>query len=403
MTKRSNQSESMPGNDGTWFLELVGAKQSAPHHSETLAELAAIDEELAAAPSAEPAAAAATGIIGSAPNTLTHSVATLDTSGSLTETTSAALLAEEFAADTDNTVETPVVSTASGTQDALTDWQPEEISRPLRSRRSFRWTAVALIVAIVIAAATAIVLIPRSVDQQATRTAANYRQALVGLRNELPEAQLVLADLTDPTTSQEALDSVIPRTAAVAARAQAVTMLGADPLPTTPPLFPRGSIEALEPTRQAMAIFGTEGELIAARIGRGYVYRTTVPQLFETPPLPTSATDSAIDQLSVSLAGSLADTTGLVSDLPEDAAFAAARNAAVKGTADFADWQLVYLETLRVGDTETAIVLVTDLDEIRARVVRAIEQGLLVLREDVDRQIVDLAGEIEGTLSQIPD
>jgi len=35
--------------------------------------------------------------------------------------------------------------------------------------------------------------------------------------------------------------------------------------------------------------------------------------------------------------------------------------------------------------------------------VRAIEQGLLVLREDVDRQIVDLAGEIEGTLSQIPD
>jgi hypothetical protein len=402
MAKRSNQSESMPGNDGTWFLELVGAKQSAPHHSETLAELASIDEELAETPAVEPGATTA-GIIGAAPATLTHSVTALDTSGASTETTSGALLAEEFTATTDDTVETPVVTTAASAQDDLSDWKPDDISRPLRSRRSFRWTAVILLIAVVVAAATAIVLIPRSVDQQASKTAGTYREALVGLRNELPEAQLVLADLTDPTTTDETLGTVIPRTQVLKARAHAVTELGAAPLPSTPPLFPRGAIETLEPTREALAILGAEGDLIAARVGRGYLYRTTVPELFATPPLPTSATDSAIDQLSVALAASLAETAGLVADLPEDPAFVGARDAAVEGATEFADWQLLYLEALRAGDTETAVMLVADLDELRTGVIVTTEQGLLVLRQDVDRQIVDLAGEIEAVLIRIPD
>ena len=276
------------------------------------------------------------------------------------------------------------------------------MSRPLRSRRSFRWAAALTVLLLVAAVAAGIILLPRVGEQEADQLAADYRQALVDLRNLLPATQEALADLTDASSTPDEIAGVVPATAELSAKSHDVETLGTEPLPQTLPLVPRDSLEELEPTREAMVIHGAEGDVIALRLGHGFAYRTTIPVLLATPDLPTEADTAVINELSVALAESLAETSQLVSELPEDPAFTEVKSLADAAAIRFAAWQSEYLEALRSGDVDDATELVVELDETRTALADANAAALALLRTDLDQQIIVLATGIEATLNAMP-
>ena len=389
----------LPGNDGSWFLELVGSKEADPHHSATLAEMASSEPEEVAetdlGPTAGAVGAVAAGnIVGAAPSTDTSATASLDTGNGETATSGLDTSAPQPEAATPEA--------AAPEADVLSDWEPEEVSKPLRSRRSFRWGAALAFLVLVALIVAAVVFLPRMSEQEADDLAAAYQQSLVELRNVLPNTQAALANLTDPAATPDQIAEVVPATAELSAKAHEVTTLGSAPLPDTLSLVPRAPLEELEPVRSAMVVAGAEGDLIAVRLGHGFAYRTTVPALLATPELPTEADSTTINQLSVALAESLADSSLLVSELPEDAAFADVKAQADAAVIRFAAWQSEYLEALRSGAVDTASALIVELDEIRTDLADATTQALLVIRTDLDQQIIDLAADIEATLLVIP-
>jgi hypothetical protein len=151
-----------------------------------------------------------------------------------------------------------------------------------------------------------------------------------------------------------------------------------------------------------MLILGAEGEGISGRLATTFAYRSTAPALFATPELPTQAESSDVDQLSVALAESLAETARLISDLPSDPTFAATRELATEASARYATWQLEYLDALREGDTARATSLVAELDATRDGIKDSLNAALATVRAEVDPKIVSLATETEEAIAAIP-
>ena len=398
MTKTTDP-RPLPGNDGSWFLELVGSKEADPHHADTLAEMAspAPAGQEASKTEPDPPVAATGSAVGADAPTETSATASLDTGTGETATSGSTDLSPAEAAEA-----AEATAATAATDDALSDWEPDEISRPLRSRRSFRLAAALTMILLVAAVVAGIILLPRVGEQEADQLAADYRQALVDLRNLLPATQEALADLTDASSTPDEIAGVVPATAELNAKSHDVEPWGTEPLPQTLPLVPRDSHEELEPTREAMVSHGAEGDVIALRLGHGFAYRTTIPVLLATPDLPTEADTAVINELSVALAESLAETSQLVSELPEDPAFTEVKSLADAAAIRFAAWQSEYLEALRSGDVDAATELVVELDETRTALADANAAALALLRTDLDEQIIVLATGIEATLNAMP-
>ena len=151
-----------------------------------------------------------------------------------------------------------------------------------------------------------------------------------------------------------------------------------------------------------MLILGAEGEGISGRLATTFSYRSTIPALFETPALPTQAESSTVDQLSVALAESLAETARLIADLPPDPTFAATRELATEASARYATWQLEYLDALREADTVRATSLIGELEEAADGIENSLDTALSTVRAEVDPRIVALAGETEEAIAAIP-
>ena len=151
-----------------------------------------------------------------------------------------------------------------------------------------------------------------------------------------------------------------------------------------------------------MLILGAEAQGISGRLATTFAYRSTVPALFATPDLPTQAESATVDQLSVALAESLAETARLIADLPPDPTFAETRELATDASARYATWQLEYLDALREGDTARAAALVAELDDARQRIEDSLDIALATVNAEVDPKIVGLAGETEAAIAAIP-
>jgi hypothetical protein len=276
------------------------------------------------------------------------------------------------------------------------------MSSRLGGRGYGRWVAAGVVVALIAAVGFAVYYLPRLVQEDADALAATYRSSLTVLRNELPTTQVALQTLTDPTTSPDEVSDTVPAIGDLNTDATIVIRQATAPLPSSPPLVPRTPLEDLEPTRGTMLILGAEGEGISGRLATTFSYRSTVPALFATPDLPTQAESSTIDQLSVALAESLAETARLIADLPPDPTFAETRELATEASARYATWQLEYLDALRQGDTARAATLIDELDETRAEIERSLNAALSTVRAEVDPRILALATETEEAIAAIP-
>jgi hypothetical protein len=369
---RKNQEPLLPGNDGRWFLEVAGIVDSPPTPTATYRQLERLEPPPPVVASESAAITAGTAAV----------------SGSLSD---------DENADVDTFV--PV---ADRSPDPLSDWQPDAVSGRLGRHGSGRWVVLGAVVVALAAAGLAAYFLPRQVQEQADDLASGYQVSLTNLRNELPNSQMALQNLTDPALPPEAVSAAVPAIGDLNARATIVVGQATAPLPRTPPLVPRAPLEALEPTRTSMLILGAESEGIAGRLATTFAYRSTVPLLFDTPDLPVQADSAEIDALSVTLAESLAGTARLIADLPPDPTFEATRDLATAASERYATWQLEYLDALREGDTERSTTLIAELDAARATIQDSLEGALAEVRSEVDPKIVGLATETETVIAAIP-
>jgi hypothetical protein len=367
----------LPGNDGRWFLELTGTVDSEPTSTSSFATLENL--ELQAGVAAAVAAGTAT------------ATDEADETGEM-----------EVTGATDAPASPDVAVAVSAAGDPLDDWQPDGLSRTLIKRKPFRWTVVAVTLIVVLAIVAGVLWLPRAAEGQATNLAKSYSSTLTDYRNVLPDTQAAVIVLADPESTENEIPGVIPAIADLQGHANGVSTMAAEPLPSTLPLVSRSSLEGLEPTRSSMVVLGTSGEDVAARIGHGYVYRTTVPEFFSMPDLPVEADTGTINQLSVDLASVLADTSSLASELPEDPLFVPVKTAATEAAERFAEWQLEYLEALRSDDSEAAATLLSELADARDTIEQANAVALIALGEEVNAEIIVLAGNIEATIASIP-
>ncbi len=398
MSRRPSIPE-LPGSDASWFLELVGAIAPTPTPKGSLADLASESNRRSDGEADAPVAADTAAM----PD---------DPFPTDTSTTGASIAVEGLDAPPTGTL--PVAAPAARTVPASPPpatpadgsplpggWTPGDLAPELETRRSVRLGSILATLVLVVVVGAAVVLVPRFVRSEAASTALRYETALVDLRNVLPDAQLALATLTDPTAVAGDVTATVPTVAALDAAAHDVVVLGDAPLPSTPPLVPRGPLDALEPARQQLSVLGTEGSSIASRLGHIFSYRTTVGDLLDTGPLPVTADPQQINTLSVDLAETLADDAELVAALPDDAAFTQLRGAVDDALVRFAAWQGDYTEALASGDDATATVLVAELSDLRRSLIHLLDVALADVRPDLDSQIIELAGQIETAIDDL--
>lgn len=356
--------EILPGNDGRWYLELIGAVEPVLESTDTYASLQNL------VPPATP-----------------------DDTATVSTGAGAAAVNGDLVADA-----LPNGEFVPLGPDAATGYETEQ---PVRS--PLRWWSLGLALVLVAAtAAAAAYLLPGAAEAEAADVAGEHRAALVALRNELPATQSALDDLTDPASNADALSGVPVAVAELSAVSGKVISVATIPLPSTLPLVPRGGFERLDSTRNAMAILGGTGRDVAGRIGVGFTYRTAIDALFAVGPLPTNLEAAAITDLSIVLAADLAETGRLVAELPQDAIFFVVRETATIASQRYAIWQLEYLDALHDTDEGRAAVLVAELAATVTGIDRALDAALGAMRNELDPLIVELASELEAAIDGVP-
>lgn len=394
----SNQSG---GNDGTWFLEAIGHVR-APTASEVVAGLEAentvVDDPEIAIDIDRHADAPIEALVAS--NSFDGNPGT--STSSFDPVPPPPPLPPDLTEDLDPIVgdvlldEPPLE--APDDENAFDD---TELSPALRSKRSFRWpVVVALVLAIAVVAAAAIIL-PARVDDQALEVRQTYFDAAFGVRDFLPEAQVALDAITNPSSDNSQVAGAVPAIAELDTRAFALETATSEPLPSTLPPVPSGPIDELVPLKDTGAILGAAASDLTRRLGNSYVYRTSIPLLLDTGSLPIAATTAEINAISVRLASSLATDAAIVADLPDDPAFAEVKAAANTAVSEGADWQDAYLGALAGEDTDAAAALVAEVTTLRADLQSLAVDALIAFRTEADLIIVDLAGELDGYLATV--
>lgn len=279
----------------------------------------------------------------------------------------------------------------------------EDLSRALRSRRSFRWPIVVVLVLLIAGVGAAAIWLPRATETEALAVRQEYYDATSAVRNHLPDAQGALDAITDTESSTEELAGSVPAIARLVTLASDMQRTAAEPLPSVLPLIPKGSIDALEPLRDQTSLLGSEGSEMAQRLSSAYIYRVEIPGLMDVVNLPTSATTETINTISVTLAASLSDDSGVIARLPSDAVFETIRTDAIAAHARYTQWQGEYLNALASENTPAALVLVAELDTMRTVLNADNALALGVFRSELDDTIVTYAVQLEahmGIISQ---
>jgi len=371
------------GNDGSWFLEAVGALPPSLTPSEAVAALE-LDNTLpdigATVPSDSP----------------TGSTSVFDGStGTSTSTFEPARGDLPDGPDTTGELEILVSpSSAAGDDDA-------GLSPVLRTRRSFRWPAAVFVVFFIVAVALAILWLPVALRHDTIAVKQTYADSALALRQHMPSAQAALDGITSPETTSEELSSTVPIISQLDSLAHELEVAAAAPLPRTLPLLRNSDVTTLEPLRDTAQIHAAQASEIARQLGYSYVYRTTIPHLLTTGDLPTVADIQTINSLSVSLASSLVDDSTAISDLPTTEATADLNDAAHASVGRYASWQDEYLTALSEGDESAAAKLVGEVEDLRSGLKTDLDASGGTARVEIDQQIVELAADLEAFIGEL--
>lgn len=369
--------------DGSWFLEAVGAKQTAPPASESLAELEHENTHTEVAPNplerAQGSGQSATTVdswgIDGHPGTSTSSF--------------------------DDIPELP--SAPVDLFERSTTAAPEmvDLAPPLNTKRRFRWPFIGFVVFLVAIVGATIVVAPNVQESQALAVRQSNYDAALAVRSHLPGSQVALDAITSPTSSDSEVAEAPPVISSLSNRGVTLAAAASDPLPFDLPFFQPASMDSLDIFVEQSAFLGADASEIARRLNRGYVYRTSIPKLLNTDDLPTTATANEVSALAVTLASSLASDASVIADLPSDPAFQPTLDLVATTNASYTQWQDDYLAALNTEDTESAQRLISDLDVMRLGLAESTRTDLLAFRTDIDSRIVDLAGALDNHLENL--
>jgi len=250
-------------------------------------------------------------------------------------------------------------------------------------------------VLLIIAVGVAAVFLPRAVEAEALAVRQTYYDVTSDVRSYIPEVQVALDSITDETSDIAELSAAIPRIAGLDSRSFAMQQAAAEPLPSVLPLVPTGAIDALVPLRDTTAGLGDDGSDLARRLGNAYIYRVSIPGLMQTGNLPTAATTETINEISTTLAASLADDAATVAQLPQDPVFVEVKALADLSHARYATWQMEYLAALTNEDRDSAENLIAEITETKSLLARTNTEALALFRSEFDAYIVAYSGSLE--------
>lgn len=293
---------------------------------------------------------------------------------------------------------TETVAETTLEQDALSEWAPVEPEDP--KRRWLPWVIAGAVFA-VLAVAGAIWLSGSS-QREADDLAAEYTAALAELQAILPQTQQILGVVTDPFSDPATLPSLEPLLSDLAFAADRVLLLATEPLPEPGFLSSSEPFDALVPTRTSMVTLADEALVISGRVTDGLAYRVLIDGFMVLPDLPARAAEDQIVQLEAELEASLETSERILASLPDDPAFAEHRAIAAASLDEYRRWQPPYLEALRQADEELAIALIAEIEAVVQRVDTSLAPSLARLRSEVDAQLLVLNDGITQTIILIP-
>jgi hypothetical protein len=400
--------------NGSWFLEAVGVKKTAPSPIESIAELE-LENTLADTPVVVPDDTA------SDPEADDPSEDEEQATPSVTETDDrdgVVIVMTSFDGDPGTSLSTfdpvpelpPVPSNVAIAIPPKRNVQPDILSQtvdesslaaPLKTRRPFRWPVAGLVLAVIAAMLLAIVWVPKAADNAAAATRVSYYDASLTVREFLPTAQASVDIVTNPSSTDAALGTVIPVVSELTSDATNLATAAAEPLPTVVPFLSSDAVDELPPLRDRSAILASDAAEIARQLGHAYVYRTSITDLLVVGDLPTTAGTEEINALSVTLAADLVENASLAADLPSNTAFDDVAASAVDAVGAYAQWQEDYLAALADGDAAAAITLINDITVVREELISETEHALAVFRDVLDDRIVSLSVELDDHLANL--
>ena len=372
------------GNDGSWFLEAVGAIPPPLKPSETVAALE--HDNIASDPS--------------------PATAPIDDDGSSSSSFNGGTATSTSAFESPTSLLTAELADTSGMEaiDPSLSIEPHDdtqLSPVLRTRRQFRWPVLVFVVALVAVGATAVFWMPAALKQDAAGVKTSYANASIALRQQLAPGQAALDAITDPSSTPQELSASVPVISQLDSAAHRLGVAASEPLPRQLPFYSVPEVVELGTLQDAAQINAAQGSDVARQIGYTYVYRTTIPQLLQTGELPTSADVQTINALSVSLASSLVEDSAALGDLPTPEFASDLNDAAHAAIERYASWQDEYLTALADGDESATRALIDELDEIRFGLDSMLIDALGVARVEVDLQIVELAVSLDSFLEDL--
>ena len=213
--------------------------------------------------------------------------------------------------------------------------------------------------------------------QAAAAREARYTQSAQQLFETLgPVANSVYFDALSSDAGMSTLTSHLSDLD-IAARHSA--SLAAEPLPSTPILGRTADINALAEPRDLLASSSGQALDIGKRIGDAMAYSLTMSLAFNLPELPEQASPSRVDEIALHLSTSIAETSLLLTRLPDDPAFEGFRQRASETVASVEQIQAEYIAALRSGDATRA-------GDIRSR----LDGSIAGLRQDLQAPIGEI-------------
>lgn len=410
--ERTEQRE-LPGNDASWYQELIAEHVAAKRiaagvEAESQSGEPAVTIEdgaetasAAYAPETPPIEAEAEGADdeGPEPAQLDEPVEAPDDAARLADsappTISSVPLVEDDAPLENTSEMVGQLWTAREASGPLENWQPEDIDRKVSSARSFRWTTLIGVIAIIGLIAAGLIVLPSITQGRADSYLQSITDPLRALRAELPDAQGSLAVATDPAANGAALAELTTELTTFAARASALdAATQADP-PAAPLFTSSAPIDDVEPVRQKAEPLGTAAINIQRRIANLVEYRMLMSGFLVLPDLPTVADGDTQATMRVDLAAAQAESASILADLPSDPALESHAAMAREINERFATWQVDYLEALRTGDAAGAAALIAELEDSLVELNSALVIPLAQIRREVDTDLIDLAREID--------
>ena len=245
--------------------------------------------------------------------------------------------------------------------DATSEWDmeskllPDDLPEAGRKDRRSLWRMVAigagLAIMVTLIGASYKTLTDMPVQAAAAREA-QYTQSAQELFDTLgPVANAVYAD---GLSSDAGLSTLTSHLSDLDIAARRSASLAAEPLPSTPILGRTEDINALAGPRDLLASGSAEALSIGKQIGDAMAYSLTMSLAFNLPELPEQAPPGQVDEIALQLSTSIAETSLLLTRLPDDPVFEGFRQKASETVASVEQIQAEYISALRSGDATRA-------------------------------------------------